>query len=254
MHRGLQRSLPILVLALLLTAALPLAGAGTGQSDSRATAIAESVMVAMGGQEAWENTRYISWDFFGRGRLHWWDKWTGNHRLEYTNDADERIVALFDVDTMEGRFWRDGEEVTDAAALEELKDAAHGAWINDTYWMFMPYKLLDPGVTLEYQGEAEMQDGTMADVLQLTFDDVGRTPQNRYLVYVAKDSGLVEQWSWFRDASDAEPQFTLPWAGWQRFGDIMLCTDHGRGAGWDIRVHDELPESVFTSPDPVTGS
>lgn len=245
-----------LILALVPPPATPVVPAAfaqpeTTQSDRRAVEIAESVMEAMGGRQAWDETRYISWDFMGRDRRHWWDKWTGNHRIETTTQDGDDLVMLFNINTMEGRFWRNGQEVTDPDEVEELRDRAHGMWINDTYWMFMPYKLLDPGVTLEYMGEEEMQDGRVADVLQLTFDDVGRTPQNRYLVYVARDSGLVEQWSWFRNASDAEPQFTLPWDDWQRFGDIMLCTDHGRGADWDIQVHEELPEPVFTSPEPV---
>lgn len=258
MHRSSLRSVLVVLSILALgsaaaTALAPPAGGAvaTSQSDPRAVELAESVMAAMGGEDAWNATRYISWDFMGRGRLHWWDKWTGNHRIETTRDGDE-LVMLFNINTMEGRYWRNGEQVIDPAEVEELSDQAHAAWINDTYWMFMPYKLLDPGVTLEYRGEAELPDGRPAHVLQLTFENVGRTPQNRYLVYVADDTGLVEQWSWFRGASDAEPQFTLPWAGWQRFGAILLCTDHGRGADWDIQVHEELPDSVFTSPEPVS--
>jgi hypothetical protein len=117
--------------------------------------------------------------------------------------------------------------------------------------MFMPYKLLDPGVVLTYVGNQPMADGRSSEVLQLTFESVGLTPQNRYLVFVASDTGLVEQWSYFRDAADTEPGFTAAWERWQRFGNIMLATGHGRDADWDIAVFSDLPASVFESPDPV---
>jgi len=215
------------------------------QSDARAIAIAEQLMEKMGGQEAWNNTRYIRWSFFGR-RTHYWDKWTGNHRIE----SDGRVV-LFNANTREGRAWQDKQEIIDPTALAEALEEAYGRWINDTYWMFMPYKLLDPGVTLAFVGEQPMADGRSSEVLQLTFESVGLTPQNRYLVFVASDTGLVEQWSYFRDTADTEPGFTAPWENWQQFGNIMLATGHGRDADWEIAVFPELPASVFENPDPV---
>ncbi len=217
----------------------------TPQSDARAVAIAGQVMEKMGGQEAWDNTRYISWSFFGR-RTHYWDKWTGSHRIE-----SDGLVVLLNANTREGRAWQDGREISDPTALAETLERAYGMWINDTYWMFMPYKLLDPGVELAYVGEQQMADGRSSEVLQLTFESVGLTPQNRYLVFVASDTGLIEQWSYFRDASDTEPGFTAPWESWQRFGNIMLATGHGRDADSEIAVFSELPASVFESPDPV---
>jgi hypothetical protein len=152
------------------------------------------------------------------------------------------------LNTREGRVWLGGEEQSGAALAQGL-ERGWRTWVNDAYWMFMPYKLLDPGVNLRYLGEDIMADDREADVLEMTFESVGVTPQNRYLVYVAKDSGLVEQWSYFANREDAEPGFTAPWGGWQRFGSIMLATDKGRGADWSIAVWDSVPEGLFTDPD-----
>ena len=91
-----------------------------------------------------------------------------------------------------------------------------------------------------------------AAVLQLTFGEgVGYTPQNRYHVYVGKQSGLVEQWDFYLDAADTEPRFAGPWKDWRDFGRIKLATNHGRDADWQIVVHDTLPDSVFTDPEPL---
>ena len=86
----------------------------------------------------------------------------------------------------------------------------------------------------------------------MTFKDIGRTPHNKYLVFVARDSGLVEQWSFFADRDDDEPRFLCPWASWKRYGRIMLSDDRGEiGRLDELAVFDELPESVFTDPAPV---
>lgn len=222
----------------------------TPESDARAIEIAQSVMERMGGWEAWDATRYVSWNFFGR-RTHYWDRGSGDLRLELPTE-EGRYLVLMNVRTREGRAWKDGAPIEDATEAAELLQQAHETWINDAYWMFMPYKLLDPGVTLKYGGERNMEDGRAANVLELTFGDgVGYTPENRYEVLVAVDSGLVEQWNFYADAADGEPRFRMPWSGWEPFGRIKLATSHGRDADWEIAVHDELPRSVFESPEPV---
>ena len=219
-------------------------------SDPRAVEIAQAVMERMGGWESWDGTRCLSWKFFGR-RTHYWDRWSGDVRIEGQAD-DHEYLWLMNVDSMKGRVWKAGEEISDPDELSEALETGHKIWVNDSYWLVMPYKLLDPGVTLEYSGERAMQDGRPADVLELTFGEgVGYTPDNRYEVFVARDTGLVEQWSFYRNAKDEEPGFTLPWEGWQQFGRIMLSTGRGRGMDWEIAVHDAPPASVFTSPEPV---
>lgn len=242
---------PHAVLSLAL-AALLLAVTGSPAEaqtvDPQARAIAEGVMQAMGGQEAWDGTRMISWKFMG-GRQHYWDKWTGDIRIEIPeSQRGPETLILMNLNTREGRVWAAGQELTGEELAQGLEQGWR-AWVNDAYWMFMPYKLLDPGVNLRYVGEEIMADDREADVLEMTFESVGVTPQNRYLVYVARDSGLVEQWSYFASRDDAEPGFTAPWAGWQRFGGIMLATDKGRGRDWAIRVWDSVPAGLFTDPD-----
>jgi hypothetical protein len=115
----------------------------------------------------------------------------------------------------------------------------------------MPYKLKDSGVTLRFVGERQMLDGRPADVLQLTFEEVGRTPENKYLVYVGRDSSLVEQWDFFSEATDPEPRFQNPWGNWQRYGAILLSDDRGERGHTDIAVFREIPPAALTDPAPV---
>jgi hypothetical protein len=248
-------SLVFVTLALVAAGSSALAGSDpadrvqvTDASDARAIEIAQSVMAKMGGWESWDATRYLSWHFFG-GRVHHWDRYTGDVRI--SGKAGEHTwLWLMNVSSREGRVWKNGTELSDPAELAEALETGRKIWVNDSYWVVMPYKLLDPGVTLKYSGERAMEDGRVADVLDLTFGEgIGYTPQNRYEVFVARDTGLVEQWAFFSNAEETEPRFTMPWKGWQKFGRIMLATGRGRDADWRIAVHDALPESVFNDPE-----
>jgi len=219
----------------------------TGDADPAARALAEATLARMGGAEAWDATRYIHWKFFGR-REHWWDKQTGDVRI----DAGDALV-LMNVNTHAGRAWKDGAEVVDPAEREKLLEAGYAWWVNDSYWLAMPYKLLDPGVVLRDEGPGALPDGRPAHILGLTFESVGLTPQNRYEVYVSDDTQLVEHWKYYEHASDTKPGMEGDWSGWQPFGRIWFATDRGRGSDWDIAVYDDLPRALFTSPDKPAG-
>jgi hypothetical protein len=231
-------------LALGLVSAAPSAGARSVAPSRPAADLADRVLDALGGRGAWDGTHYISWNFRGK-RKHLWDKWSGNLRFE----SGDRL-CLLNLGTREGRVFEKGVEVTDAAAKKTAIDQTCSAFINDSYWMFMPYKLKDPGVHRSEVGERKTKEGKDAEVLELTFDDVGETPRNRYLVYVGKESGLVEQWEYFPDRDDREPKISTPWKGWKRFGKILLCTDHGDGNDWSIAAYDKVPDSAFHDPAP----
>jgi hypothetical protein len=225
-------------------------------SDARAIEIADEVMVAMGGRAAWDDTRYISFVFFG-SRRHVWDRRTGNIRIEGTDrQSGEPYRILMNVHDETGQAWQN-EQPVEGDALDEMLSGGRSAWINDTYWLVMPYKLKDSGVTLTHVGSKMTEAGADAEVLELRFEGVGDTPQNKYHVYVGTESGVVEQWDFFRDAADEESAFSTPWVGWTQHGAILLSGDRGELRGnriqlTEIAVHDALPGSVFTSPEPTT--
>ncbi len=220
------------------------------ESHAEALEIADRVMDRLGGRAALDRTRFVTWKFFGR-RFHVWDRHSGDIRVEGTDrESGETYLVLMNLDSKKGRAWREGAEV-EGEALGTLLELGESAWINDSYWLFMPYKLKDTGVVLRYVGEGTMLDGGTADVLELTFREVGKTPENRYHVYVGRDSDLVEQWDFYTRAEDEEPRFRIPWRNWRQHGDILLSDDRGRGKHSDLAVFDELPSAVFTSPEPV---
>ena len=216
-------------------------GFNEAASDEQAIEIADQVMAAMGGKKAWENTRCIEWNFFGNRQLIW-DKKTGRVRINYLKEDQQAVI---NVRNMEGSVKKDGEMVTHPDSLSKYLDQAYRTWINDSYWLVMPYKLKDSGVTLKYIGEDTTMSGNSAHVLQLTFEEVGVTPQNKYHVWVDKESNLVTQWAFFRENSMEEPNFITPWADYNKYGDIMLSGGRGDRRLSDIAVHSKVPDDVF---------
>lgn len=219
-----------------------------------AEALAARTLEALGGAEAWERTRFLSFDFFG-ARSHHWDRYTGRHRLSGTGRDGESYVVLQDLDDRSGRAWVDGVEL-EGEARDEWLERAYGAWINDTYWLLMPYKLRDPGVELRALGQEALSDGRTYDVLELSFGDVGLTPGDRYRAYLDPESGLMAAWAYHLEDWEAEREWALWWwRDWARHGEIMLSPTRVAADGTvrelgSIAVHEALPDAVFTSPEP----
>lgn len=223
------------------------------ESDSAAIALADEVMRSMGGRKAWDATRYLQWNFFG-SRRHLWDKKTGDVRIE---SVDTDLVILMNVNSQEGRAWKDSAEVTHPDSLAELLDLGRQIWVNDSYWLVMPFKLKDSGVTLKYLGdyriEAGQGKGAIAEVLELRFEEVGYTPQNLYRVYIPKQEGqkLILQWDYYSSNEIQSRDIMTPWDGYQQYGNILLAGGRGDYSLSDIAVYDSLDAAVFTSFEPT---
>lgn len=211
-------------------------------SDRKAIEIADKVMIAMGGRNNWDTERFFTWNFFGSRSL-WWDKLNGDVRIQmHKADSTLILVNIFDGT---GRVYSNGEEMNHPDSLSKYLKRGKGIWINDAYWLFMPFKLKDSGVTLTYVGEDTTQAGIAADVLQLTFEGVGNTPQNKYHVWVDRSDNLIKQWAFFRKNDMGEPNFITPWIDYKEYGSIILSGDRGKRKITNIAVLEYMDESIF---------
>lgn len=224
-------------------------------SDPMAVAVADATLAAMGGQAAWDGTHFLRFTFAGR-RTHYWDKWTGRHRLEGKTKEGESYVVLDNVNSRQGKAYIDGKPVTGDKGAK-LLEGSYGAWINDTYWLLMPYKLKDPGVNLSYGGQKQI-DGKSYDEVNLTFGPVGLTPGDHYWAWFNRDTHLMDRWAYLLQDQprDAAPTVWL-WQGWQPYGNIKLAPHRVQADGQrklelsDILVAVTMPDAVFTSPAAV---
>lgn len=221
-RRAAPRSL---LLALVVLASLP-AGAARAQSDPAAVALAEQVLAAVGGRDAWEQTRYLAFDFVisrrdtvvSRRSLAW-DRADDRIRLEL-KDAKGRSYAVWtDLAHRDGTVLVDGAPA-DSATKRQWLDRAHAVWVNDTYWLLMPFKLRDPGVTLKAAGP----DSTgKASILELSFAGVGLTPGDRYRVHVDDATHLVTGWEMLLEGNRDGRWKPARWTDWKRVGEVKLA-------------------------------
>ena len=214
----------------------------TGTNDTKAVAIANKVMDAMGGQQKWDDLKYVSWTFFDARHL-LWDKQNNRVRIKNTTDSTLYLVNL---DTGEGKKLSPAK-ITLSQMDQLAIDKGKSIWINDMYWLFMPFKLQDPGVNLKYLREGNTLTGVKCDVLELTFDEVGDTPDNKYEVYVDQSDNLVKQWSFFNKWDKKEPSAVWPWDNYKSYNGLMLSAERSDKKGpSNVKVYDTIDEKAFT--------
>lgn len=139
---------------------------------------------------------------------------------------EKAYLFLMNLNTGMGRGWVNGVEAT-GEELQGLLKQGRGAWINDTYWLLMPYKLRDPGVTLIYDGE-ETIGGVTCDRLHLSFDHVGNTPGDEYWAYINRQTHLMDKWVFLLQMGEGKTERNrgeYQWNKWTRFGKIMISPE-----------------------------
>lgn len=226
------------------SANLPAEGFDEAGSDLKAVQIADEVMRAMGGRAQWDAARYLRWTFFNRRAL-LWDKHKQRVRIDFY-DSQRKII--FNLKDKTGRVWLNGAEQTQPDTLKKYIEQGYKVWINDSYWLVMPFKLKDSGVTLKYLGEKENSIEAKCNVLQLTFKNVGVTPDNKYWIWVSPSSHLVTEWAYFEKFSDETPKFRNAWADYRALGKIMLSVSRGeRGTLMPMGVYSQVSKEAFES-------
>ena len=239
-----------------LAALLLLAMAAACSQPPREDQLVDRLEEALGGRANWEKAHFIRFSFGGR-RMHHWDKYTGRHRLEGTTREGDSYVVLSNINTKQGSAYKNGQQL-EGEEKDQFLQMAYGAWINDTYWLVMPYKLRDPGVKLSYDGEEEIDD-QMYDKLLLSFEGVGLTPGDHYWAYLNRDTGMMDRWAYVLERQDADSDPTVwLWTDWKDYEGIKLASGRHSPDGErslpmeSIAVMEELPDTVFTSPEPVS--
>ena len=214
----------------------------SGQTQpEKAKTIAGGVISAMGGSENFASVKYISWTFFGYRRIIW-DKMNSRVRVDYLNKKLSIITDLNDDTT---KLYMNDVEITQPDSLKKYGFKGKKIWANDSYWLLMPFKLLDNGVNLDFVKDTVLNNSETS-VIQLTFNQVGFTPENKYWVYVDNKTNYVIQWDYYREYSDTVPEFSNSWGGYKKYENIFLSGDRGtEGEITDICVWNYLPESVF---------
>lgn len=237
---------------LVLSAGIGARGAAE-TPEPNAVAIAHRMMQAMGGEAAWKHAHYIRFDFIVKiggeekiARSHLWDKQTGRCRLEDKNGTGEPGVVLFNVTDHQGSAYVAGKKLEGMAAISAL-NAAYHTYSADLDWLALPWRWLDPDVHLNYTGRKTVDSHTF-DVVEVTVDQVGGAPGNRYNAYVSTESHLMEKWEIV-----GGDQSLWNWQ-YATVGGIKLASDH-TGKRKDasismgkVQVLDKLDDAFLSDP------
>ncbi len=133
---------------------------------------------------------------------------SGDQTITLTHLHDYDVSKLAGQPSAHAKAWK-------AIAPKATPEQAAKAWgwfINDSYWLLMPSKLMDAGVhrALDEQGR-----------LVLTFGDVGLTPGDRYALTIDPDKARIARWD-FKLQSGRQGHFK--WLNYQKFGPLTLST------------------------------
>lgn len=267
-----MRYLPLLLLSLFAACAPeapdeetadPVVSVATPPLETHADTLAMRSFNAVGGPDAWSRVRYLKFDF-GREagiektvfRTHLWDRATGDYRLEWDQDED-RIVVVFNVNTRQGTAAANGE-VLPEAEQEDLLARAYRAYINDTYWLLAPIKLLDDGVSRTLVPDSSTAD---REVIKLTYDNVGLTPGDQFWFWLNRNTGQLQTWGYVLEGREEAPITKWDWLGFRPYevGDVTVRLSSRKTdmAGTTHLMTDNisLPESVddraFSSFEPL---
>ena len=124
-----------------------------------------------------------------------------------------------------------------SGALDSAALAADADFINDSYWLLMPFYLVwsedgyERAVTYRDTMPLSGEIGTKVTVQYRA--EGGYTPGDAYDLYVGDDYRLRE-WV-FRKGGQPEPSMVTDWSGYETSGGIVLPTDH-RGEG-PVRIY-----------------
>ena len=247
-----QRLIAVVSAAICLAMAPTLHAADN--KDPRAVKIAESMMKAMGGQDAWKTARYLRFDFkvtdggnVRVDRSHMLDRSTGKYRLQGKTKEGKTSVVLMNMADKTGSAFVDGKKLEGSEAKKAIDDA-YGAYINDYYWLAMPWKWMDTGVNLKYLGKRKAGSED-CDVVQLTFGQVGLTPGDRYQAFVSPQSNLMTHWEYTLQSGN---KGSWDWEYTTTKG-IMLAKNHTNEKGTSINMGDpkfldSVDAAVFSDP------
>ena len=205
---------------------------------------------------AWEKARYFAFTFnverdgtIAASFPQRYDRYTGDYRVSGKDQKGDAFEVIMNVNTRAGKAWVNGTEVADN---KELLERGYRRFINDTYWLLMPLKSLDPGVHRTSAGVETDACGHTYDVVKLTFDNVGLTPGDMYWMWVNRDTGLVDEWHMkLQNDKPEDPPSIVQFREYRRIGGLLLSTRRQiKGRTQVIRLDDvtvtsDVPAGAF---------
>ncbi len=207
------------------------AAVANGQQKVTAEDIARRAFDTAGGP-AWEQARYFAFTFNldtadGKRTASFaqrWDRVTGDYRVSGLDPQGKKFEVTMNLGTGAGKAWLDGAPVS-GVKLTEMLALARRRFQNDTFWLLMPQKLMDPAIRRVYEGGREDACNHTYDILRLTFEPgFGFGPNDVYWAWINRDTGLIEYWDMKLTAVRDEQPVAVTFRDFRRAGGLLIST------------------------------
>lgn len=187
---------------------LPATVAGDGD------ALAQSMLTALN-KPAWDTLGYLQWTFMG-SHHYAWDKHNNIANIQWGKNE-----VIMDLDDVDGDVFTNGVAVTDEKKRNKLLDRAWSFWCNDSFWMFAPFKIFDPGTTREVVS-IEQEPNTQG--LKVTYQGGGVTPGDTYVWALDEKNVPIGYYMWV-DILPVKGLYSS-WDNWIDIANVKLSTAH----------------------------
>ncbi len=206
-------SLVIILLSMVactkvLSKKIPTTFAGDGD------AVAQKMLTALN-KPAWDSLNYLQWTFMN-SHHYAWDK-----QANIANIRWKKNEVILDLDQLSGIAYVGGVKVSDADKTQKLVSKAWNFWCNDSFWMFAPYKVMDPGTTREIVSIDQEPDKTG---LKVTYNGGGVTPGDVY-IWALDENYMPTGYYMYVEILPVKGVYTS-WKSWKDIGGAKLAIIH----------------------------
>ena len=199
---------PIILVISLLTF-------GCNEEPAKALSFTEKVAQA-NGIDSWDKITELSFTFnVDRDTMHFERQWVWHPKTgEVSMTVNEETITY------------------NREAVDEKSLKADKAFINDTYWLLAPFKLVwDEGYTRDsiIKAEAPISKDSLYKLTIMYNNEVGYTPGDAYDFYI-DDDYMVKEWVYREGNSQADCMMTT-WEDYKKQGGISFSTMHNDDTG-----------------------
>jgi hypothetical protein len=126
--------------------------------------------------------------------------------------------------------------------MDSTHIAADRAFINDKFWLFVPFQLVWDSAAAEISEPKMTQapiSGKALNMITITYPDNagGYTPGDAYDIYFDQ-SYVIQEWS-YRKGNSPEPTLSTTFENYQEFNDIKIAIDHKMpDTNWNLNFSD----------------
>ncbi len=195
-----------------------------GQAGPQAEQLTQKMMEAIN-NEAWNDVKYISWNFAGR-QQHLWDKERHLSKVTWGKNS-----VLVDPNEVTGVAYVNDVKVADAGETDKMVKQAWKHFINDSFWLNAPSLARQPGTTRSIvKGEGG------DDQLMITYTSGGDTPGDSYLWKLDENGRPVSYKMWVKIIPIGGVEFS--WDNWSTLDNGAMISKTHAGPGFTLELTD----------------